>query len=121
ELAPEVAPLHVDRIRTLAGQGFYDGLRFHRVIDGFMAQTGDPQGTGAGSSPLPDVPGEFTFRRGARPAFVPVEGSDAAMGRPAGAQVGLLGSLVVSTQPDAQMFVTRDQKVDAVAWFCPGV
>lgn len=120
ELAPEAAPLHVERIRILAGQGFYDGLRFHRVIDGFMAQTGDPQGTGAGSSDLPDLPGEFAFRRGTEPAFVAVDGSDTAMQRPAGGQVGLFGSLVISTQPDAQMFVTRDGRVDASAWFCPG-
>src|SRR5690606_33184545 len=50
ELAPLVAPLSVERIRTLADQGFYDGLTFHRVLAGFMAQTGDPEGTGAGGS-----------------------------------------------------------------------
>ncbi len=58
-LRPEVAPAHVDRIRTLARRGFYDGVTFHRVIDGFMAQTGDPTGTGEGGSDLPDLKAEF--------------------------------------------------------------
>ena len=49
ELEPRMAPLSVERVRTLADQGFYDGLKFHRVLDGFMAQTGDPLGTGEGS------------------------------------------------------------------------
>ena len=60
ELLPALAPLHVERVVTLAGQGFYDGIVFHRVIDGFMAQTGDPTGTGAGGSDLPDVVAEFS-------------------------------------------------------------
>lgn len=50
ELLPDVAPNHVARIKELASQGFYDGVTFHRVIDGFMAQTGDPTGTGRGGS-----------------------------------------------------------------------
>ena len=50
DLKPEVAPNHVARIKELASQGFYDGIVFHRVIDGFMAQTGDPTGTGTGGS-----------------------------------------------------------------------
>lgn len=54
-----VAPAHVERIKTLARQGFYNGLTFHRVIEGFMAQTGDPTGTGTGSSTLPDLTAEF--------------------------------------------------------------
>src|SRR3546814_6323285 len=67
ELLPELAPQHVERIKTLARQGFYDGIVFHRVIDGFMAQTGDPTGTGRGGSDLPDLPAEFSaepFERG---------------------------------------------------------
>ncbi len=60
ELLPEVAPQHVDRIKTLASEGFYDGVVFHRVIDGFMAQTGDPTGTGTGGSNYPDLPAEFS-------------------------------------------------------------
>ena len=58
-LMPSWAPNHVERIKTLVSQGFYDGIIFHRVIDGFMAQTGDPTGTGQGGSPLPDLAEEF--------------------------------------------------------------
>jgi cyclophilin family peptidyl-prolyl cis-trans isomerase len=58
-LRPDKAPINVERIRTLTRSGFYDNLLFHRVIDGFMAQTGDPKGTGEGGSPLPDVKAEF--------------------------------------------------------------
>lgn len=67
ELKPDLAPNHVERIKTLARQGFYDGQVFHRVIDGFMAQTGDPTGTGMGGSDLPDLKAEFSkanFGRG---------------------------------------------------------
>ena len=59
-LRPDLAPGHVERIKTLAGQGFYDGVVFHRVIPGFMAQTGDPTGTGTGGSELPNLAAEFT-------------------------------------------------------------
>jgi cyclophilin family peptidyl-prolyl cis-trans isomerase len=58
-LMPKWAPAHVERIKTLVRQGFYDGQIFHRVIDGFMAQTGDPTGTGQGGSKLPDLKAEF--------------------------------------------------------------
>ena len=58
-LNPTIAPAHVERIKTLTRQGFYNGLVFHRVIDGFMAQTGDPTGTGTGDSELPDLKAEF--------------------------------------------------------------
>ncbi len=58
-LMPEWAPNHVERIKTLARQGFYNGVIFHRVIEGFMAQTGDPTGTGQSGSPLPDLTAEF--------------------------------------------------------------
>ncbi|MBJ3775113.1 peptidylprolyl isomerase [Acuticoccus mangrovi] len=59
ELLPDLAPNHVERIKTLAREGFYDGVPFHRVIPGFMAQTGDPTGTGAGGSDYPDLKQEF--------------------------------------------------------------
>lgn len=67
ELKPDIAPKHVERIKELTKKGFYDGIVFHRVIDGFMAQTGDPTGTGSGGSDLPDLPAEFSnanFGRG---------------------------------------------------------
>jgi peptidylprolyl isomerase len=60
QLEPNLAPNHVQRIVTLTNQGFYNGLKFHRVIDGFMAQTGDPKGDGTGGSSLPDLKAEFT-------------------------------------------------------------
>ena len=58
-LMPDWAPGHVERIKTLTRAGFYDGVKFHRVIEGFMAQTGDPTGTGQGGSELPDLDAEF--------------------------------------------------------------
>lgn len=61
QLRPDIAPGHVERIKTLTRQGFYDGLTFHRVIDGFMAQGGDPEGTGSGGSTLPDLAAEFNI------------------------------------------------------------
>ena len=56
EMLPDRAPAHVERIKELTREGFYDGIVFHRVIDGFMAQTGDPTGTGMGGSDKPDLP-----------------------------------------------------------------
>ena len=114
ELEPRIAPRSVERVRTLADQGFYDGLKFHRVIQGFMAQTGDPQGTGEGGSELPDMEGEFQFRRGRDLGFVNLVTADAG-------QLGIAGSMPVFTQPDAQMMVTADFKTAAQALFCPGV
>lgn len=114
ELDPRVAPQSVERIRTLATRGFYDGLKFHRVIRGFMAQTGDPLGTGAGGSDLPDVPAEFTFRRGRNPDFAIVPNAGTGVR-------AILGAMPLQTQPDAQMFVTADMKVDASGLFCPGI
>ncbi len=67
KLLPDVAPKHVDRVKKLAREGFYDGVIFHRVIPGFMAQTGDPTGTGTGGSDEPDLKAEFSklpFERG---------------------------------------------------------
>jgi peptidylprolyl isomerase len=60
KLRPDLAPGHVKRITDLANEGFYDGVLFHRVIPGFMAQTGDPTGTGMGGSDLPDLKAEFS-------------------------------------------------------------
>src|SRR5262245_41057562 len=67
KLRPDIAPKHVEQIKALTKRGFYDGVVFHRVISGFMAQTGDPTGTGSGGSQLPNIPAEFTptpFKRG---------------------------------------------------------
>lgn len=67
DMLPDRAPAHVERIKELTREGFYDGVVFHRVIDGFMAQTGDPTGTGTGGSDKADLPAEFTdyqYKRG---------------------------------------------------------
>ncbi len=114
EMTPEAAPGHVARIRLLAKAGFYDGIPWHRVIDGFMAQTGDPLGTGEGQSWYPDLKAEFTFRRDAQTPFAPVAA-------PAGALIGFMQSLPVQTQPDAVMATTADRKVHAWGLYCPGV
>jgi peptidylprolyl isomerase len=66
-LRPDLAPKHVERVKLLAKEGFYNNIKFHRVIDGFMAQTGDPKGQGTGGSSYPDLPAEFTpevYKRG---------------------------------------------------------
>ncbi len=114
ELLPDVAPAHVQRVTTLASEGFYDGHVFHRVIEDFMAQTGDPTGTGSGGSALPDVEAELSFRRGRDSSFLLVENSGPGMR-------GLIHGLPVVTQPDSQMMVTADFKVGAQTLFCPGV
>lgn len=113
ELEPRIAPNHIERIRTLTTQGFYDGHKFHRVIPGFMAQTGDPRGTGEGGSELPDLAAEFSFRRGRDAGF-------AAIPTNAPMQMGFIGSNVVVTQPDAQMMINADMKVQATGLFCAG-
>lgn len=114
ELTPEIAPLHVERIRLLARNGFYDGIVWHRVIDAFMAQTGDPLGTGEGQSAYPDLKAEFTYRRGPQSAFAP-------MAEPTGARLGFHNALPVQTQPDATMATTADGKVHGWGLYCPGV
>src|SRR5690606_10691221 len=114
EMSPLAAPGHVERMRLLARNGFFDGIVWHRVIDWFMAQTGDPLGTGEGQSAYPDLTGEFTFRRGPDMPFTPVAD-------PMGAPVGFLGSLPIQTQPDELMGRTGDGMVHAWGVYCPGV
>lgn len=114
ELFPDVAPAHVERVSTLAGQGFYDGHVFHRVIAGFMAQTGDPTGTGGGGSELGNIDAELNFRRGRDSGLVIVENSGPGLR-------GLMRGFPVVTQPDSQMMVTADFKVGGQGLFCRGV
>jgi len=114
ELTPEVAPLHVERIKLLARRGFYDNIPWHRVIDTFMAQTGDPLGNGEGQSPFPDLVAEFTFRRDPTMPF-------AAVAEPTGARLGFFNSLPVQTQPDAVFATSSDGKVHGWGLYCPGV
>ncbi|WP_309627001.1 peptidylprolyl isomerase [Brevundimonas sp.] len=113
-LLPDVAPKHTERMKALARAGAYDNVCFHRVIDGFMAQTGDPLGNGEGQSPYPDIKAEFTFRRGPETPFTPVAS-------PAGAMLGFLHSLPIQTQPTSLMATTADGKVHAWGAYCPGV
>jgi peptidylprolyl isomerase len=114
ELQPLAAPGHVERIKKLTRDRFYDGLKFHRVIDYFMAQTGDPLGTGEGQSAYPDLKAEFSFRRDASAPYTPVA-------TPSGGVVGFMGSLPIQTQPDDLMALTGDKKVWAWGLYCPGV
>jgi peptidylprolyl isomerase len=114
ELIPEVAPLHVERYRELTKSHMYDGLTFFRVIDAFMAQTGDPKNTGEGSSELPDLKAEFTFRR-APDAPVAVAADKSV------SEVGFLKSLPFESQSMMLAPMTRDVKVTAWGLYCPGV
>jgi len=118
ELFPELAPAHVERIQSLSKSGFYDGIVFHRVIDGFMNQTGDPTGTGTGDSGLPDLPGEFAFRRG-NDMPVALVGT---MTTPAGSMAtGFYKGLPIATKPSSQAILTKDGKVEAYGLHCNGV
>lgn len=114
EMYPSVAPAHVERVKTLTRRGFYDGRSFFRVIDVFMAQTGDPLDTGAGGSDLADMEAEFTFRRAAGDPFTAVADSGAA-------QTGFIGALPVMTQNPMLMAMMFDGKVAGWSLYCPGV
>jgi peptidylprolyl isomerase len=114
ELVPEVAPGHVTRLKDLARKGVYDGRTFFRVIDRFMAQTGDPQDTGEGGTDLPDLKAEFTFRRAADMPF-------AIASSPWGTEEGFLKSLPVVSQAMSWSEMTADGKVAAWGSYCPGV
>jgi peptidylprolyl isomerase len=114
ELVPDVAPQNASRIRELTHENFFDGLRFFRVVENFMDQTGDPQNTGQGGSSKPNVPGEFTFRRGSDLNFVLAADQSVA-------EVGFVKSLPVMSQSMMLAAMTKDQKVTAWGLYCPGV
>lgn len=119
ELFPEIAPAHVKQVKALARQGFYNNVPFHRVIDGFMNQTGDgSNGDGTGDSDLPDIPAEFTFRRD---ASLPVTMVTARREGDKEIGVGFYKSLPVATQPISQAMLTKDGKVGAFGLHCKGV
>ena len=114
EMVPEAAPVHVAQIRRLVRARLYDGLVFFRVIDQFMAQTGDPKNTGDGGSSEPNLKAEFTFRRSA-------DGTLTTVARPMGTQVGFVASLPVVSQADSFTSMTSDHKLAAWGTYCPGV
>ncbi|MBI1406776.1 MAG: peptidylprolyl isomerase [Caulobacter sp.] len=114
ELVPEVAPGHVARLVELARKGTYDGRTFFRVIDRFMAQTGDPENTGEGGTDLPNLKAEFTWRRGDDTPFVTVAS-------PQGTETGLILSLPAVSQDSSYKTMTGDKKVSAWGTYCPGV
>ena len=114
EMIPEVAPQHVAQVRALAHENFYDGDRFFRVIDKFMDQTGDPQNNGQGGSSKPNIPAEFTFRRGTDLPFVMAADQTVA-------EVGFIKSLPVMSQSMMLGAMTKDQKVTAWGLYCQGV
>jgi peptidylprolyl isomerase len=114
EMAPQIAPQHVAQVRALAHERFYDGLRFFRVIDRFMAQTGDPQNNGLGGSTKPNLAGEFTFRRGADLPFVLAADQMVA-------ELGFVGAMPVQSQSMMLAAMTKDQKVTAWPLYCQGV
>lgn len=114
ELVPEVAPLFTKQIRELALAHFYDGLTFFRVIDDFMAQTGDPENRGTGQSDKPNVPAEFGFRRGPETPFALVADQSVA-------EVGFIKSVPVTTQSMQLAPLTRDGKISGYVNYCRGV
>ncbi len=113
EMLPEVAPNHVTRIKELTRAGLYNGRSFFRVIDQFMAQTGDPEDRGTGGSDKPDLTQEFVFRRGAGDMTLVVDQTVT--------QLGFVKSLPVASQGEMLMAMTADGKVSAWPLFCPGV
>ncbi len=116
ELAPQVAPLAVARVKRLAKEGVYDGLQFHRVIAGFVAQTGNPNNQDGGTSAHPDLEPEFTFRL--TPALAPQVAfvTEASDGR-----TGFLGSLPISAVSGGEEARARNGRVLAWGAYCPGV
>ena len=114
EMVPEAAPLYTARMRELALAHFFDGLTFFRVIEEFMAQTGDPENRGTGGSDKPDVKAEFQFRRGPETPFALVVDQSVA-------ELGFIKSLPVSTQSMMLAPMTRDGKISGYGLFCPGV
>jgi peptidylprolyl isomerase len=114
ELRPEFAPLAVARVKRLARSRVYDGLLFHRVIEGFAAQTGDPSNMDGGKSLEPDLPDEFTFRLGA-------EIPRAIAARPQGETEGFIGAQPYVAVDEQRMAMSPDRRVTARGAFCAGV
>lgn len=114
EMRPDFAPAHVAQIKTLVRREFYDGLTFHRVIEGFVAQGGDPKGDGSGGSDLPDIVGEFARDTKDAPGFVEI-GRDRAASR-----VGFIDGMAVGAQPESLRSFKTDRRVEIWPLHCPG-
>jgi peptidylprolyl isomerase len=113
ELRPEFAPKGVERIKLLARERVYDGLLFHRVIDGFVAQTGNPNNKDGGVSAHPDLPPEFTFRMAASAATVVVSRSDA--------REGFVGATPFEAVSQGEQALGTDARLRGWGAYCPGV
>lgn len=115
ELRPDIAPQHVQQIKTLVRRGFYDGLTFHRVIEGFVAQGGDPKGDGTGGSDLPNIPAEFSRDAKDVTNFTTI-GRDRLAAR-----VGLIDGVPVGAEPETLRSVRADRSVRLWGAHCQGV
>ena len=113
ELSTVMAPNHVAQVVALAHQHFYDGQIFHRVIEDFMDQTGDPTGTGQGGSQMPNIKAEFTVRHD---ATFPM----AVASHPSGALIGFVGAQPVESQVNALIPLSNDGKITAWGLYCQG-
>jgi len=114
EMAPAFAPLAVERVKQLAREGVYDGLLFHRVIEGFVDQTGNPNNKDGGTSKYPDLPAEFSFR-------LPADGPQVVVVARSDAVEGLVGSTPFVGVSAAEQRLAKDGKLRAWGAYCPGV
>lgn len=114
EMEPRVAPKTVAQVRDLVREKFYDGRAFFRVLDNFMDQTGDPTDTGTGGSSKPNLPPEFSFRRGSDTPMVVIYKEN-------GQEQGFVGGMPVLSQTLDLALLTADNRVSAYGTFCPGV
>lgn len=114
EMRPDLAPQAAQRIKLLAREGVYDGLQFHRVIDGFVAQTGNPNNRDGGGSRHPDLPPEFSAR-------LPRETNWFCLQKTADYNAGFLGTMPILTTSDAEIRRQTDGTFQAWGAYCPGV
>jgi len=115
EMRPDIAPQHVEQIKTLVRRKFYNGLNFHRVIEGFVAQGGDPKGDGTGGSDLPPIPAEFSHDTREIPNFT-VIGRDRQASR-----VGLIDGVLAAAEPESLRSLRADRHVRIWGAHCQGV
>jgi peptidylprolyl isomerase len=114
EMRPEFAPLAVERVKRLAREGTYDGLLFHRVIEGFVDQTGNPNNKDGGTSKYPDLAAEFSFR-------LPAGGPQVIVATRSDAVEGFLGATPFVGVSVAEQGLAKDGRLRAWGAYCPGV